>query len=101
MTQTVLAAAGEVTTGEQVTFWILAPLALIGALGLVLLLSVLVPEKQKEEVDASKPAYPDSFPLPPLDLRVPPSPRLKVTAGEKTPVTVPAAAPDSPATGEE
>jgi NADH-quinone oxidoreductase subunit J len=36
MTQTVLAAAGEVTTGEQVTFWILAPLALIGALGMVL-----------------------------------------------------------------
>ena len=73
---------------------------ILGALGLVLLLSVLVPEKRKEEVDAAKPAYPDSFPLPPLDLRVPP-PRLKVTAGEKSPVTVPAAEPDSPATGEE
>jgi NADH-quinone oxidoreductase subunit J len=34
-TQTVLAAAGEVTTGEAVAFWILAPLALIGALGMV------------------------------------------------------------------
>ncbi|MFI7210659.1 NADH-quinone oxidoreductase subunit J [Micromonospora maritima] len=34
-TQTVLAAAGEVTGGEEVTFWILAPLALIGALGMV------------------------------------------------------------------
>ncbi|GAB3818130.1 NADH-quinone oxidoreductase subunit J [Micromonospora zhanjiangensis] len=33
--QTVLAAAGGVSTGEQVTFWILAPLALIGALGMV------------------------------------------------------------------
>jgi NADH-quinone oxidoreductase subunit J len=35
MTHTVLAAAGDVSTGEQVTFWILAPLALIGALGMV------------------------------------------------------------------
>ncbi|MFK3981560.1 NADH-quinone oxidoreductase subunit J [Micromonospora sp. NPDC050397] len=34
-TQTVLAAAGDVSTGEAVTFWILAPLALIGALGMV------------------------------------------------------------------
>ncbi|SCG59505.1 NADH-quinone oxidoreductase subunit J [Micromonospora humi] len=34
-TQTVLAAAGEVSGGEEVTFWILAPLALIGALGMV------------------------------------------------------------------
>jgi NADH-quinone oxidoreductase subunit J len=35
MTQTVLAAAGDVSTGEAVTFWILAPLALLGALGMV------------------------------------------------------------------
>ncbi|HEY0696701.1 MAG TPA: NADH-quinone oxidoreductase subunit J [Micromonospora sp.] len=34
-TQTVLAAAGDVSAGEAVTFWILAPLALIGALGMV------------------------------------------------------------------
>ncbi|MCZ7440253.1 NADH-quinone oxidoreductase subunit J [Micromonospora sp. WMMC241] len=34
-TQTVLAAAGEVSGGEEITFWILAPLALIGALGMV------------------------------------------------------------------
>lgn len=34
-TSTVLAAAGDVTGGEEVTFWILAPLALIGALGMV------------------------------------------------------------------
>jgi NADH-quinone oxidoreductase subunit J len=34
-TQTVLAAAGEVPTGEAVAFWILAPLALIGGLGMV------------------------------------------------------------------
>ncbi|MFC0029377.1 NADH-quinone oxidoreductase subunit J [Micromonospora chaiyaphumensis] len=34
-TQTVLAAAGQVSGGEQVTFWILAPLALIGAIGMV------------------------------------------------------------------
>ncbi|MBF9132936.1 NADH-quinone oxidoreductase subunit J [Plantactinospora sp. S1510] len=34
-TQSVLAAAGGVTGGEQVTFWILAPLALIGAIGMV------------------------------------------------------------------
>ncbi|MGC4853688.1 NADH-quinone oxidoreductase subunit J [Micromonospora sp. DT4] len=34
-TSTVLAAAGEVSGGEQVTFWILAPLALIGAIGMV------------------------------------------------------------------
>ncbi|HEX5540055.1 MAG TPA: NADH-quinone oxidoreductase subunit J [Micromonospora sp.] len=33
---TVLAAAGGVTTGEEVAFWVLAPLALIGALGMVL-----------------------------------------------------------------
>ena len=32
----VLAAAGEVHGGEAVTFWILAPLALIGAIGMVL-----------------------------------------------------------------
>jgi NADH-quinone oxidoreductase subunit J len=31
----VLAAAGGVSTGEQVTFWILAPLALLGAVGMV------------------------------------------------------------------
>ncbi|MGI5211527.1 NADH-quinone oxidoreductase subunit J [Plantactinospora sp. CA-290183] len=35
-TETVLAAAGGVTGGEQVTFWILAPLALLGAFGMVL-----------------------------------------------------------------
>ncbi|MEV0003299.1 NADH-quinone oxidoreductase subunit J [Micromonospora sp. NPDC050980] len=34
-TSTVLAAAGDVSGGEEVTFWILAPLALIGALGMV------------------------------------------------------------------
>ncbi|MEH0971926.1 NADH-quinone oxidoreductase subunit J [Micromonospora sp. CPCC 205546] len=34
-TQTVLAAAGGVSGGEQVTFYILAPLALIGAIGMV------------------------------------------------------------------
>jgi NADH-quinone oxidoreductase subunit J len=34
-TQTVLAAAGAVSTGEAVTFWILAPLALIGGIGMV------------------------------------------------------------------
>ncbi|MFC7549098.1 NADH-quinone oxidoreductase subunit J [Plantactinospora sp. GCM10030261] len=33
-TQAVLAAAGGVSTGEAVTFWILAPLALVGALGM-------------------------------------------------------------------
>ena len=33
---TVLAAAGGVTTGEEIAFWVLAPLALIGALGMVL-----------------------------------------------------------------
>ena len=32
---TVLAAAGDVSTGEQVTFFILAPLALIGGIGMV------------------------------------------------------------------
>ena len=36
MTHTVLAAAaGDVATGEKVAFWILAPLALIGAIGMV------------------------------------------------------------------
>ncbi|MFI6261644.1 NADH-quinone oxidoreductase subunit J [Micromonospora sp. NPDC051006] len=34
-TQTVLAAAGSVPTGEAVTFWILAPLALLGGIGMV------------------------------------------------------------------
>ncbi|WP_328651352.1 NADH-quinone oxidoreductase subunit J [Micromonospora sp. NBC_00330] len=34
-TSTVLAAAGSVSTGEAVTFWILAPLALIGGIGMV------------------------------------------------------------------
>ncbi|WP_433346513.1 NADH-quinone oxidoreductase subunit J [Micromonospora sp. CA-111912] len=34
-TQTVLAAAGGVSGGEEVTFYILAPLALIGAIGMV------------------------------------------------------------------
>ncbi|HEX5598493.1 MAG TPA: NADH-quinone oxidoreductase subunit J [Micromonosporaceae bacterium] len=33
---TLLAAAGGVTTGEEVAFWVLAPLALLGALGMVL-----------------------------------------------------------------
>ena len=36
MTSTILAAAGEMTTGEAVTFWILAPLAVLAALGMVL-----------------------------------------------------------------
>ncbi|GAA1832333.1 NADH-quinone oxidoreductase subunit J [Luedemannella flava] len=35
MTQTLLAAAGEVGTGEAVTFYIFAPLALLGAIGTV------------------------------------------------------------------
>lgn len=34
-TSTVLAAAGEVSGGEEVTFWILAPLALLGAIGML------------------------------------------------------------------
>ncbi|MEU9505915.1 NADH-quinone oxidoreductase subunit J [Micromonospora sp. NPDC048170] len=34
-TQTLLAAASGASSGEQVTFWILAPLALIGAIGMV------------------------------------------------------------------
>ncbi|MEU8296205.1 NADH-quinone oxidoreductase subunit J [Micromonospora sp. NPDC048909] len=34
-TQTVLAAAASVPTGEAVTFWILAPLALLGGIGMV------------------------------------------------------------------
>jgi NADH-quinone oxidoreductase subunit J len=34
-TQAVLAAAGDPSTGETVTFWILGPLALIGAIGMV------------------------------------------------------------------
>lgn len=34
-TSTVLAAASSVSTGEAVTFWILAPLALIGGIGMV------------------------------------------------------------------
>ncbi|MDM4722091.1 NADH-quinone oxidoreductase subunit J [Micromonospora sp. WMMA1363] len=34
-TQTVLAAAGSVSGGEAVTFWLLAPLALLGAIGMV------------------------------------------------------------------
>ncbi|SCL24406.1 NADH dehydrogenase subunit J [Micromonospora nigra] len=35
-TQTVLAATGAVSGGEAVTFWILAPLALLGAIGMVM-----------------------------------------------------------------
>jgi NADH-quinone oxidoreductase subunit J len=35
MNHTVLALAGEMTTGEKVTFWILAPFALLGAIGMV------------------------------------------------------------------
>jgi len=70
---------------------------------IVMLLSLFIPEKKKKpELDATKPVHPDGFPLPPIDLLVPPSPRLKLTAGEKIPVTVPAAAPDStPDPGEE
>ncbi|GLY26076.1 NADH-quinone oxidoreductase subunit J [Micromonospora sp. NBRC 101691] len=34
-TATVLAAAGEVSSGEEITFWILAPLALLGAIGML------------------------------------------------------------------
>ena len=77
-------------------------LQIVGGIGsvllTVLLLSWFLPEpKKKEVVDASKPVYEGSFPLPPLDLVVPPSPRLKVTAGQKVPVSTTAAAPDSPA----
>jgi NADH-quinone oxidoreductase subunit H len=84
----------------------LSNVAWLGGIGAVLLvvlaLSLLVPERKKPPVDASKPVYPDAFPVPPMDLRVPPSPRLRVAAGEKIPVTVPAAAPtDTPASGEE
>jgi NADH-quinone oxidoreductase subunit J len=35
MSHTVLALAGAMGTGEKVTFWILAPLALLGAIGMV------------------------------------------------------------------
>jgi NADH-quinone oxidoreductase subunit H len=71
-----------------------------GGLVVVLLISLLIPEKKKPEVDASRPVYEGSFPLPPLDLVVPPSPRLKVTAGTRE--TVPASAtPDTPGSGEE
>ncbi|MEV7228979.1 NADH-quinone oxidoreductase subunit J [Polymorphospora sp. NPDC051019] len=34
--QVVLAASGGVSTGEQIAFWVLAPLALVGAFGMVL-----------------------------------------------------------------
>jgi NADH-quinone oxidoreductase subunit H len=71
-----------------------------GGLVVVLLISLLIPEKRKPEVDASRPVHEGSFPLPPLDLVVPPSPRLKVTAGTRE--TVPASAtPDTPGSGEE
>jgi NADH-quinone oxidoreductase subunit J len=35
MTHTVIALAGDMGTGEKVTFWILAPLAVLGAIGMV------------------------------------------------------------------
>jgi NADH-quinone oxidoreductase subunit H len=57
----------------------------LGGIGVGLLVVVvillLIPERKKEEIDASKPVEDTGFPLPPMDLEVPPSPRLKVTAG--------------------
>ncbi|HEX7743709.1 MAG TPA: NADH-quinone oxidoreductase subunit NuoH [Micromonosporaceae bacterium] len=60
-----------------------------GALVTVLLLALLWPERKRpaapslEEQARSRP--PGSFPLPPMDLQVPPSPRLKRVAAEREP----------------
>ncbi|TQS44921.1 NADH-quinone oxidoreductase subunit NuoH [Cryptosporangium phraense] len=43
----------------------------------VIAVSLLVPERQKKEVDARDPNPQSDFPVPPMDLVVPPSPRLK------------------------
>ncbi|HEV2088322.1 MAG TPA: NADH-quinone oxidoreductase subunit NuoH [Cryptosporangiaceae bacterium] len=49
------------------------------AIGLaaILLVSSVVPERKKEEPDASAPNPGADYPVPPLDLAVPPSPRLR------------------------
>lgn len=52
-----------------------------GILVIALLVSFLIPDRKKPQVDASVPQPDANFPTPPIDLVVPPSPRLKVTAG--------------------
>jgi NADH-quinone oxidoreductase subunit H len=54
-----------------------------------------VPERKPEVVDASQPLPGGGFPLPPLDLVVPPSPRLRVAVTAGAPVT-----PELPETDE-
>jgi NADH-quinone oxidoreductase subunit H len=67
-----------------------------GALLVVLLISLLFPEKKKEQVDASQPLENSPYPLPPIDLVVPPSPRIKVAV----PAGAPAASPEQDSTTE-
>jgi NADH-quinone oxidoreductase subunit H len=63
-----------------------------GAVVTVLLLALLWPERKEpaataaEEEARSRP--PGSFPLPPMDLQVPPSPRLKQVVAEREPAGV-------------
>jgi NADH-quinone oxidoreductase subunit H len=67
-----------------------------GGLAVVLVLSLLIPERKKEQVDASEPRPDSPYPVPPIDLVIPPSPRLKAAV----PAGAPASAAEPPA-GEE
>jgi NADH-quinone oxidoreductase subunit H len=67
-------------------------LSIGGIVVVVLLVAMLWPAAQKprllsvEEQLASRP--PGSFPVPPIDLQVPPSPRARRAVAERTPATV-------------
>jgi NADH-quinone oxidoreductase subunit H len=63
-----------------------------GAVLTVLLLALLWPERKEPAVpsleDQARSRPPGSFPLPPMDLQVPPSPRLKRLVAEREPAGV-------------
>jgi NADH-quinone oxidoreductase subunit H len=51
---------------------------------------LFTPETKPEIKPGDMPAQRGGFPVPPMDLTVPPSPRLRRVAGERAKVTVPA-----------
>jgi len=67
-------------------------ISIVGIVVVVLLIAMLWPAARKprqlsvEEQVASRP--PGSFPVPPVDLQVPPSPRARRAVAERAPATV-------------
>ena len=78
-------ARNELSRGAQVV-WIFGLVIVIGLLAWIWPTAKKEPVPTIEEQLAARP--PGSFPVPPMDLQVPPSPRARRAVAERTPATV-------------